>query len=187
MDRQLIGHRRLAAASFAVALSAAWPIALAADPSLDIAPGLWEITMRAESTGDLPVPEEALARMSPEQRAKLEATMRAAIAQPHKLKECLTAEKIRQGLALDPQKNPSCTRTVVSSSPILLDMHETCTGANPRTATVHVEAPDPHTMHGTVHTDMTRNTRTMTVKGTMDGTWLGADCGSVRPDQPEME
>ncbi len=201
MQRHLNGYRRPVAASFAGAWRIAWPTALAAaiatyaglparaaDPSLNISPGLWEITMQAQSNGQLPVPEEALAKMSPEQRAKLEAAMREAIAQPHKLRECLTEEKIRQGIAaLDPQKNPACTRTVVNGSPTVLDLRESCTGENPRTATVHVEAPDPHTMHGTSNMQMTHGTRTMSMKGTMDGAWVSADCGGVLPDHPEME
>lgn len=194
-------HRipRQAAAGRILALGGGLGLALAAgavapvradNPTLNISPGLWEITMQTQGLNQLPIPEDALAKMTPDQRAKVEAAMQAAMAhaaRPHRIKECITAERIRRGLSLGPAQRQSCTQTVLSSSPTLMAVREVCTGAHPMTTTIHVEAPDPHTMHASNDMTVTHGTQTMNVKGKMDATWLAADCGGVSPDRPQME
>jgi len=44
---------------------------------LNIKTGLWQLTMTTTVSGRPPIPPEALARMTPEQRAKFEAAMKA--------------------------------------------------------------------------------------------------------------
>ena len=48
---------------------------------LDVKPGLWETTTTTEMGGMPPMPADVLAKMTPEQRAKFEAAMKARAAQ----------------------------------------------------------------------------------------------------------
>jgi Protein of unknown function (DUF3617) len=43
----------------------------------NIKPGLWEVTTNPKMSGQMPIPEEQLAKMTPEQRARLQAAMQA--------------------------------------------------------------------------------------------------------------
>jgi hypothetical protein len=170
----------------------AWPaLRGAADEAhLNVNPGLWEVTTVSQTSGQMPVPEEMLAKMSPEQRARIQEAMKQVMErarEPRVFKECITAQQIRDGLRKAMMDRESCKRTVVSSSATLLEMHEECTGRQQSTGTYRFEAPDPGTMHGTIDMVMTRGTHAMNVKGHIDGKWLSADCGNVKPGSTEME
>src|SRR5258705_225126 len=74
-------------------------LAHAAGPSMDVKTGLWEITSTGATTGAPPIPPEALAQMTPEQRAKMESAMRAEIArnnQSHVSKSCITQRQLEK-------------------------------------------------------------------------------------------
>jgi len=69
------------AAAVAMAVTMAIPMAHAADvPMLDVKLGLWEITTHPQVNGKLPITDEQLEKLPPDQRAKFEAAMQAAIA-----------------------------------------------------------------------------------------------------------
>ena len=163
--------------------------ASAGPASLDIKPGLWKVTTTSHMNGQLPIPEADLARMPPAQRAKFEAAMKAAAANmgaPHVFEECLTAKQIADGLKLN-KTQPSCHRTVLSSSPTELHIHERCTGATVREMDGTFEAPDPSSMHGTIHVVATHGARTMNVNSVVQGQRLGADCGGLPPGKIRNE
>ncbi|HTE88846.1 MAG TPA: hypothetical protein VK639_07845 [Terriglobales bacterium] len=44
---------------------------------LNVKTGLWETTTTRITSGEIPIPAEMLARLTPEQRAKMEARMKA--------------------------------------------------------------------------------------------------------------
>lgn len=157
--------------------------ASAGPASLDIKPGLWKVTTTTHMNGQLPIPEDQLARMPPAQRAQFEAAMKAAAASmgaPHVFEECLTAKQIADGLKLN-ENQPSCHRTVLSSSPTELRVHESCTGASAREMDGTFEAPNPSTMHGTIHMVTTHGAQTMNANSAIEGQRLGADCGNLPP------
>ena len=63
------------------ASAAAMVLASAADtPQLNVKLGLWEISTHPQVSGQLPITDEQLQRLPPEQRAKFEAAMQAALA-----------------------------------------------------------------------------------------------------------
>ena len=163
--------------------------ASAGTASLAIKPGLWKVTTTSHMNGQLPIPEADLARMPPAQRAKFEAAMKAAAANmgaPHVFEECLTAKQIADGLKLN-ETEPSCHRTVLSSAPTELRIHESCTGTTVREMDGTFEAPDPSTMHGTIHMVATHGARTMNVNSVVQGRRLGADCGNLPPGKIRNE
>jgi hypothetical protein len=85
-------------------LSAAGLVEAAEIVKPNIKPGLWEVSNTPQVSGEMPIPEEQLAKLTPEQRARMEAAMKAAMAsggKPHVYKECMTPEKIAGGFDID--------------------------------------------------------------------------------------
>jgi hypothetical protein len=172
-------------ASLAAALAAGLAILPAAlchadELALNIEPGLWEMTSTPHMSGA--VPDEA--NLTADQRAKLDALMGKAM-QPRSYKECLTREKLRH--AFDrPQAAPaSCQRTILMNAPTELQMRADCSDAKgTRQMTVHMQAPSPQRLTGTVNIDATRNGKTMTILNHLEGKWVAADCGNVTDIQP---
>jgi hypothetical protein len=159
-------------------------VAHAADFMLNVKTGLWQSTVAMQTSGQLPIPEADLAKMTPERRQQFEAAMKAAMAnaaQPHVVTSCVTAEQLRRGLSFKTEDNPACKRTVVSSSSSTWEMHEECTGTSARTSTIRFHASSPEEIDGQMQMTMTRGDRTMTSNGTIHGKWLTLDCGNVKP------
>src|SRR5262249_23705437 len=110
----------------------------------NIKPGLWEVTNHPQVSGQLPIPEEQLAKLTPEQRARMEATLKSYAtnsAKPRVYKECMTAEKIARGFDIAKHgEDSSCTRKIVSSSTDELTLHDECNKHDAKTVSdVHFE------------------------------------------------
>src|SRR5262249_23501221 len=90
--------------------------------ALDIKLGSWEITT-TQDTGNAQFSPEALAKLSPQQRAKFEEMMKRNAAEGPKTKiekRCLTKEKLINGSAFN--EEGMCRRNVTNSSSIRLDL-----------------------------------------------------------------
>ena len=113
---------------------------------LNVKTGLWETTTTRITSGEIPIPAEMLARLTPEQRARMEARMKANSAEKTKTntsKSCMTKEKLEKAPFSDEQKE--CTRTIVTSTSSKAEVRFTwrpsghqgqwnnqCRGAQPR-------------------------------------------------------
>jgi hypothetical protein len=156
----------------------------AAPNALNVKPGLWEMTTTGETSGAPPIPQDTLARMSPEQRAKFEAAMAAGMAHssaPRVSKQCMTEKSLQRGF--DPGENKGerkCTDTVVSSSATVMEVRQECTGREKMSGHFRFEAVNPEVVNGTINMTVTDGARTMTIKRVMHGKWLGTDCGSLK-------
>jgi hypothetical protein len=155
--------------------------------TLNVRSGLWEITASGQGSGMPPIPEEALARMTPEQRAKFQAAMAARTAgagKPHVYKSCITEKTLRRGFDTgESNAERKCTQTILSSSASAMDGREECTGGRARASGhFHFAASDPVTVDGTVDLTITDGAHTMTMKHVMHGKWVGADCGQYAHD-----
>jgi hypothetical protein len=164
--------------------TAAVAVARAADlPMLNVKLGLWEITTHPQVNGKLPITDEQLEKLSPEQRAKFEAAMQAAIArgaQPRLFKECMTPEKRSRGFNAGSDQSKNCQQNLVTNTPSEFEMHRECTSEDGKQSTsVHFRVVSSDHVSGTVNSLISHGTKTMTVNSTMEGTWLGANCGSV--------
>jgi hypothetical protein len=156
----------------------------------NIKPGLWEVTSHPQMSGQMPIPEEQLAKLTPEQRARMEAAIKASMAnsaKPRVYKECMTPEKIARGFDIDQQDKKSCTRKVISSSASEVTLHDECKQQDATSVSdVHFEVKGGTQMAGKINVVMTSTAgKTMTIKTTVDGKWLGADCGSVKDSEKE--
>jgi uncharacterized protein DUF3617 len=154
----------------------------------NIKPGLWEVSNHPQVSGQLPISDEQLAKLTPEQRARMQAAMQSVTAnnsKPHVYKECMTAEKIARGFDLA-REDSACTRKVVSSSSHELTLHDECNKQDGKTVSdVHFEVKDGTQMNGKVNVVMTSGSKTMTMNSTIAGKWLAASCGPIKDIESE--
>jgi hypothetical protein len=172
------------AAAIAVAMVLLMATARAADaPMLNVKLGLWEITTHPQVNGNLPITDEQLDKLPPDQRAKFEAAMQAAIArgaQPRLFKECMTPEKRSRGFNAGSDQSKNCQQTLVTNTPSEFELHRECTSEDGKQSTsVHFRVISSDQVSGTVNALISHGTKTMTVNSTMEGKWLGASCGNV--------
>ena len=154
--------------------------ACAADavPALDVRPGMWESTMTVQTSGVPPIPPEILAKMTPEQKAMLEARMKTATSQVPKTtvtKHCFTKEDLNKALNFGDQG--SCERTIVNASSSKQEIRIECGNAGMKSkGTIRIEAIDPE--HVKVSTQITsgEGSRTMTINASGTSKWLSATC-----------
>lgn len=164
--------------------------AIAANTPLNVKPGLWEETRQNESSGMPPIPQSVLDTMPPEQRAKMEAMMKARAASgPHStstvVRNCMTKEDLNRPFMPDDKKQ--CTHRVINSSGSIMEIEAQCAqdGGVKSTMSMRFEASSPERVTGisTLKTGSTTqgNGRSMTLTTRINARWLGADCGEVKP------
>jgi hypothetical protein len=163
----------------------AMALAHAADvPQLNVKLGLWEISTHPKVSGNLPITDEQLQKVPPEQRAKFEAAMQTAIArgaQPRIFKECMTAEKRSRGFNAGSDQSKNCNTTLVTNTPSEFESHRECsTEEGKQSTSVHFRVVSSDHVSGTVNALISHGSKTMAVNSTMEGKWLGGDCGSVK-------
>ena len=153
-------------------------------PNLRIRTGLWQSTVTTNISGELPIPDDVLARMTPEQRKSIQDQMTASKAQnakPRVSQICITQEKLNNGFQLDNTTHPNCKRTIMADTATAMEVHEVCTENGGTTdVSIHYRALTPESLEGTNHVEMVRQGKTMVSDGTIQGKWLGADCGDVK-------
>jgi Protein of unknown function (DUF3617) len=160
---------------------------------LNVKPGLWETTVQQESSGMPPIPQAALDKLPPEQRARLETMIQArAAGGPHTSsrveRSCLTRAELEQPFM--PDENKHCTHRVVSSTGSKMEIEAQCAqdGAVKSAMSMRFEASSPEHVAGIITVTAESTTpgdgHTMTIKNHMDARWLGADCGDVKPVSP---
>lgn len=172
------------------ACSAASPV-LAGDAPLSrlhVNPGLWEIVLTPQVSGEMPVPQSVFDKLPPERRAAFKAAMQTIIArqnEPHEYKECMTSEQLAKGFQIG-KAEPSCKRTIVSNAATVMEVREECSSnGGMRTGHYRFEATDSGNIMGVVKMQITRGGKSMTVNNTIKGHWLSADCGDVKTIQLE--
>ncbi len=156
----------------------------------NIKPGLWEVTTNPKMSGEMPIPEEQLAKMTPEQRTRLADAMKAGMAngsKPRVYKECMTPEKIARGFEMDRGADEaSCKRNIVASSASELTLHDECDNPKRKSVTdVHFEIKGGTQMTGKINVVVTSSGKTMTVDSTVHGKWLSSSCGAVKDAELE--
>jgi hypothetical protein len=175
-----------------LATTAVWAV----DPTpLDVKTGEWEYTVTMQMSGmpqagdaaQIPqIPADQLAKLPPEQRAKIEAALKQAgnmaSGKPttSTSKNCVKKEDLAR---LNPLGNSdkSCKMTVINSSRSKLEARMDCDSPdNKSTSTVTIEASSSESSKFSVVSKGTANGRpmNMTVNGT--GKWLSATCTDTK-------
>ena len=151
---------------------AAWAV----DPvPMDVKLGLWETTLTNHTDMSAMLPPEVLARLTPEQLAKMRGGA------PTTTKHCATKETINEALASANTNNArqTCTRTFTTSTPTKQVIHMECTSGNNKTGgDVQVDVIDRENTKGSmVMTTGAGGGGNIKMEWTTK--WLGADCGDV--------
>lgn len=150
---------------------------------LDAATGLWEVTTHPQMSGTLKIPEEQLQKLSPEQRARIEAALQSATAnakQEHVIQECLTPEQRAKGFDLG-NEGSACKTTVIRNTSTELEVRRECTTNNDlHTTTERFQMSGPRRVSGTVDATMAQGGEPMSMHMTIEGRWLSADCGDIK-------
>src|SRR5260370_11263079 len=148
---------------------------------LHVKTGLWETTRTTNTSGQMPIPPELMARLTPEQRAKMEDRMKANSAEKSRTntsQSCMSKEKLEKAPFSDEQKD--CTRTIVTSTSSEAEIRFACEKQGMKSnGTIHVEALTPESVKGSAQTAMTGGGRTMNISGTFTAKWLGPNCGKL--------
>jgi hypothetical protein len=145
-------------------------------PKVNIKMGLWEMTTTMQMSG---VATPDTSKMTPDQQAQMQAMMGAMMGpQTHTTQTCMTKEKFDKAQFDD---NQGCTRSITTNTASVLEMEVTCKNAQGTSkGTMHMEAPSPDSIKGTMTGESGMRGQTMKMSGTMTGKWLGADCGKVK-------
>jgi hypothetical protein len=149
--------------------------------ALQLKLGLWEMTFKGKNSGFSPIPPEALAAMTPEQRAQRETAMAKQL-EPRVFKQCLTQRDIDQGLGRFQQNDMTvCAETVVSDTPTLRAEKLLCPILNNAAIAYRIDAPTPESLAATWDMTSASDADGHKMTGEMHGKWLGPDCGDVKP------
>jgi hypothetical protein len=150
---------------------------------LDVKTGLWESTVVSHMSGIPGMSDDMLAKMPPEQRARIEAAIKGASG-PRTFKSCVTPESIRKSMAFGDSSNSSCKRTLIHSTATSAEYHIECTGKMNMVGDGHVEVVGQDSVKGeTVMKSTVGGGHPSTSNITFTAHWVGSDCGSVKPIQ----
>jgi len=144
---------------------------------LDVKTGLWETTTSYKVSGDLPLPPGTLEKLTPEERAQLEQSMKGSAATQTLIdKHCVTQKDLQH-----PLNEEHCTWNIVESSGSRARGSVVCEDQGIRmSGTGDFQAVDPEHMKGTAHLTTTGSDRSMSTDATFTSRWLGASCGDVK-------
>jgi hypothetical protein len=183
-------NTRIAAAAAAILLASAARADNAPRPNMDVALGLWEVTARGDVSGAPPIPDSVLARLTPEQQAKMQEMM-ARRSASQKYKSCMTPDKLGKGFEKDPdaQAASKCTTTVATNTGTEYQAEKQCKADSGLSyaAKIHFNLAGKHQATGTVDVVLTQaNGKVTTMHHTIDAQWLGADCGTIKDVEMEQ-
>jgi hypothetical protein len=166
-----------------LACCCAAPVAFA--DKLDVKPGLWEITSSNRITGIPPLPKDLADKVTPEQRAAMEAAFRRESEQGPQVDtqhECITEEDVEKPFDVG---DKDCTQTVVHTTPTTQEVRLTCNGEVKGSGVLRVTTPTPETMTGTLDLQLAGGKDPMRLRSELKGHWLGPDCGEEAEDDGE--
>ena len=165
---------------FAVLALAA--IGSAAADGLDVKTGLWEMTYTIEARGTF-MPKAALDKLTPEQRAKVAASLQKQAAEGPKTtseKTCVTAQDLKEGAfqAEEDKGDSNCKYTPGTRTSTVQEGTMVCAGENARTGTFRVEALGRDRIKGAFNGGGASGKVSMQ----LSGKWLSASCAGADDD-----
>jgi hypothetical protein len=145
---------------------------------LDVKTGQWETTLTGQTTGMPPIPDEVLNRMTPEQRAKMQAAMQARSGGKTTVnKSCLTKDKLDKPFYTGDENTKSCSSILVTSSGSKQEIRLECNRENMKSSgTIKVEAVDSGTVKGSMQMAVTNGEHTMNMNYMFAAKWIGPVC-----------
>jgi hypothetical protein len=156
-------------------------------PVPPVKPGLWETRMsQLDANGqEVPSPElAALSRMPPEQREKMAEAMRARGVQlpdaNGTMKTCLSKESLDSGAWQQLAAQSGCVTTFGTRTNAVWKWHSACTSLHAETDG-ETAFSGPEGYRTKVTTTATISGKTRTTTRIVQGKWIGAACGDIKP------
>ena len=154
------------------------PVVSLAAERLNVKLGLWEITSVTQFSGVVPLPKELTDKMTPEQRSKMAADMKAEAAKGptrETSRDCITEKDLQQPFSSTNAKD--CKQTLVNTTRTSQEARFVCEGETKGSGVLKVSTPTPDTMYGVIDLRMGQGADPFVIKGTLSGRWLSEDCG----------
>ena len=154
-------------------------VAVAQYQPLNVKTGQWQTTVLVNRGGSLAMPSDYMAKLTPEQRAQVEAAMKQA-SKPNTItrmnQDCLTEEELKRGTPFKPD-NDRCTEKVLKSTSSKLNVEQDCMedGMTTKT-TMSLEAVSPELVKGAGVVTVTSEGHTFTSNITFTSEWKLATC-----------
>ena len=150
--------------------------------ALNVKPGQWETTTNGATPGGAAaaLPPGLLERLPPDQRAKLEAQMKAA-GQPRTNTStgCLTQEDAAKGFPAAVPQN--CKYNLTLSTASQQKMTVTCaTDKAQTTGTIQIDVVDSENVKGSIQMATALNGQTMNTNMTFTSKWVGPTCSEKK-------
>ena len=181
---------KCSAALAAVAL--ACPLVAVAEPA-PLRPGLWEMKMQrdgADSSAQMREMQEQMKNMPPEQRQMVENMMKqhgVSIQGGGNFKVCMSKESLDTDAWHRQQERDMGCKSQTTRGGKVWKWHQSCPA--PHASETEGEATfvsdTQYTMKSTTTLDEGGQKKTHTMTGT--STWLGADCGDIKPIVPPKQ
>jgi hypothetical protein len=145
---------------------------------MSVKPGLWETTTTYKRSGTPPVPAEAMARLTAEQRARLEQRMNAnsgGSANTVTDQHCVTKEDVEK--ADFGQGKGECTYTIQTSTSTHAKGTYSCIVEGVQVnGALDITAADPEHITGSSQGSLSGGSRTMNIESTFTSKFLSASC-----------
>jgi Protein of unknown function (DUF3617) len=149
---------------------------------LNLKLGLWRMTYTYKSASATTVPPNLLAKMTPAQRARMEAKRKARALQGPRIETeqfCLTQDKLNND-AFERENGKSCQRTVLTSTGKVQEFRDECGGGRiESTIESRIEALDATDLKGSFQFKAGGSyAPNSTIE--ISGKWVAAECGKKK-------
>ena len=150
---------------------------------LKVKTGQWQTTVQINSGGSMALPSAQMARLSPEQRARVEAAMKQA-SRPktttHVNQDCLTQDQLNKGTPFK-SDDKQCTQKVLNSTSSKLNVEQDCTEDSMTTKTVmSLEATSSELVKGSGTVTATSEGHTFTSNIAFTSRWISPACSAKK-------
>jgi Protein of unknown function (DUF3617) len=157
------------------------PLLAGSAEQLNIKTGLWEITSTTQMSGTPQLPKDVTAKMTPEQRARLESEMKSAAKEAHKStdRSCITKKDLENPFH---GSGENCKQSIVRTTSTTQEVNLVCNGDPKGTGFIRITTPTPETMTGIMDIKMGDGKDALSMKANLTGRWIGTDCGDEAED-----
>jgi len=159
--------------------------ALAAAQAIDVKTGLWETTVKSQTSGMESMVDTS--KMTPEQRARIQGMMQNMAARERKSRSCVTAEDLARKSGSPIGGDDDCEYSYTSRSASKIAGTVSCHKRGmTQTGDFSYQAQGREAVSGTMHmhVNMAKGSApagAADVAVEMNSRWLGSDCGDVKP------
>jgi Protein of unknown function (DUF3617) len=173
--------RKLIGLAAAMGLAAAVLLAQGKFTPMNVKTGLWQSTSTVKMSGSLGIPPDMASKLTPEQRARYEASMKqyANQQQTSTSKSCVTKEQLSEDpFAQKDAGDTKCKEKLIRSTTSDAEIQQTCAGDQGTSSDIHMtlHAQDREHVNGSGQVVMTMGGRTMKSDVTFRAKWVQESC-----------